>query len=126
MSLLTLPKFKYLFLAAEVVFQLLQTAMPPKRGTSRNLAFLRDAFSEDDDQEALFCNSTTFSRARIEEAEPLPRRSFDERRVSAKMHTLFGVPKIRPSRYRFKSSYPYAVSVVYDLRKYTDENMVGG
>lgn len=44
---------------------------------------------------------------------------FEARQASAHLHCLLGVPIQTPSRSRYLQSYPFAVSVVYDLRNYT-------
>ena len=45
--------------------------------------------------------------------------------MSAKLHTMYGVPIDYPRRSKFNATYPYACSVVYDLRNYTEGNMWG-
>lgn len=105
----------------------MQTAAPSHKGRSLNVKLLTKLFDNRDNQEAFFCNSTIFARARrdLKDSIPVPGRSYEERQMSAKLHTLYGVPIDLPRRSRFNGSYPYACSVVYDLRNYNQDNMWG-
>lgn len=107
----------------------METAAPPHMGPSHNVKLLTDLFESRDNQEAFFCNSTIFARARrdIKDASPVAERSKDERQLSAKLHTMYGVPIDLPTRRtRFNSAYPYACSVVYDLRNYDEARNLWG
>lgn len=78
-------------------------------------------------REAFLCQSTIFDRARIPKRSPetAETKTLATRQASAKLHCLWGVPITMPKRTRFASLYPYACSVVYDMRNYTDENFWG-
>jgi hypothetical protein len=101
--------------------------------SSLNIKFLTntfDASSRDGklNRERYLCRSQTYSRARRpnwtgSSYDRFTSKSF--RQSSAKLHCYYGVPIISPSRSRFQDSYPYACSVVYDLRNYTDGTMWG-
>lgn len=107
----------------------MQAAAPPHKGPSLNVRLLTELFENRDNQEAFFCNSTIFARARrdVKDSVPTPERSKDERQLSAKLHTMYGVPIDLPARRtRFNSAYPYACSVVYDLRNYNEETNLWG
>ena len=60
-----------------------------------------------------------------EETTPPPTLCYEERQMSAKLHTMYGVPIEFPKRRKFKPIYPYACSIVYDLRNYTQANKWG-
>lgn len=59
------------------------------------------------------------------EASSPPLLCHEERQMSAKLHTMYGVPIELPKRRKFKPVYPYACSVLYDLRNYTEANKWG-
>ena len=65
---------------------------------------LSTLFERTKNQEAFFCNSTVFSRAKVIDGPPAA-RTFEERQASAKLHTMYGVPIASPSRSRYKSTY---------------------
>jgi hypothetical protein len=91
---------------------------------SKNVALLTKLFNDRTNQEAFFCQSTLWSRARVGAGAP-PTTSFGDRQASAHLHCLYGVPIVLPRRTVFSSSYPYACSIVYDLRNYTEDNLWG-
>jgi hypothetical protein len=91
---------------------------------SRTIRLLATFFDDKHNKEAFLCQSRTFARAKIGN-DPVAMASAADRQASAKLHCYFGVPIHSPSRTKFKSSYPYAVSMVYDLRNYTEETMWG-
>jgi hypothetical protein len=107
----------------------MQTATPKHNGESLNVKLLTDLFEDKSNQEAFFMHSTIFGRARRDSlassAPPTPFLSSEERQMSAKLHTLYGVPIDLPRRSRFHCVYPFACSVVYDLRNYTERNFWG-
>ncbi|KUJ23253.1 uncharacterized protein LY89DRAFT_728021 [Mollisia scopiformis] len=77
-----------------------------------------------DNIEAFLCQSSTFFRARHIE-NTLPNLTLEERQASAKLHVFYGVPLFLPRTRKWHTTYPYAVSVVYDLRNYTEETKWG-
>jgi len=91
---------------------------------SLNIELLTDLFEDKLNQEAFLCQSTIFGRAKVFDG-PLLTTSFKDRQMSAKMHCLYGVPIESPRRTRYALSYPYACSMVYDLRNYTDHALWG-
>ncbi|TVY73276.1 hypothetical protein LSUE1_G009103 [Lachnellula suecica] len=116
--------------------ELMSTA---KSGTeSLNIGMLSKYFASRRNQEAFLCRSSLFRRAVKTSQEsgleldppstPIhvhPPTSPSEAQLSAKLHCLHGVYIASPSRTHYKDVYPYAVSVVYDLRNYTDGNFWG-
>ena len=100
------------------------------------MAILRQWFDEKRDKEkrdnieAFLCQSTTFARSRIRSEEE---RSggvstavgFESRQASAKLHVHYGTPIFCPRRTKYNQAYPYAISMVYDLRNYTEETLWG-
>jgi hypothetical protein len=107
---------------AQAVTDLLQNSCT--KGPSRNVEFLTEQFDSKKNQEAFLCQSITFARAKILD-RILVETPYKDRQMSAKMHCLFGVPIESPKRTRFSSPYPYAASMVYDLRNYTDHTLWG-
>ncbi|KAG0651365.1 hypothetical protein D0Z07_1591 [Hyphodiscus hymeniophilus] len=111
----------------------MQTALPSSRGLSKNIVILSELFAgrfERDNKEAFFQHSTIFGRARrdrlpLASSGPVDFLSPEERQMSAKLHTLYGVPVEFPRRSLANAVYPYACSVVYDLRNYTAGNLWG-
>ncbi|KAI1482615.1 hypothetical protein F4774DRAFT_370178 [Daldinia eschscholtzii] len=99
--------------------------------TSRNAELLRSIFKDETTQSAFLCRSTIFGRARRECTcldNPVSSEQTD-RQKSAHLHCLFGVPILyaRPESHetRDRKLNPYACSVVYDLRQYTDNTKWG-
>jgi hypothetical protein len=66
-----------------------------------------------------------YTRARYGDNKIAPKPFSElERQASAKLHCYYGVPvNVNPSRYR--NPYAYAMSMVYDLRNYTDQTLWG-
>jgi hypothetical protein len=91
---------------------------------SKTVARLTELFGDRSNKEAFFCQSTLWTRAKIG-ARPSPATSFEDRQASAHLHCLYGVPVLRPPRSHFSLPYPYACSMVYDLRNYTQRNFWG-
>jgi hypothetical protein len=93
------------------------------------MAVMREWFDDKRDREkrdnieAFLCQSITFSRSRLTTALPAP--SFADRQASAKLHVQYGTPIFYPRRGRYAQVYPYAVSMVYDLRNYKEESLWG-
>ncbi|RFU35017.1 hypothetical protein B7463_g1330, partial [Scytalidium lignicola] len=112
-------KLPHLEWVADVVTSLLETASS-KADASLNLSLVADLFSEQVNKDGFLSRSTLFERARGRGA--IPEVSKDMRQASAKLHVLYGVPILRPDGRvtRQSKSYPYAASIVYDLRNYTD------
>lgn len=110
---------------------------------SSNLRFLAEYFSSSTPHNLLhfLCRSSTWDRARQPGTHPSvtssTSSSFAVRQASAKLHVLYGKPLLKPFKgFRQPGSrvdytpdhndpYPYAVSMVYDLRNYTEETMWG-
>jgi hypothetical protein len=105
---------------------LLQIASPKD---SKNMAVMREWFDDKRDKEkrdnieAFLCQSVTFFRSRLTTALPAP--SFASRQASAKLHVQYGTPIFYPRRGKYAQVYPYAVSMVYDLRNYKEESLWG-
>jgi len=105
---------------------LLQIASPKN---SKNMAVMLEWFDDKRDKEkrdnieAFLCQSVTFSRSRLTTALPAP--SFASRQASAKLHVQYGTPIFYPRRGKYAQVYPYAVSMVYDLRNYKEESLWG-
>jgi len=91
---------------------------------SKTVALLAELFDDRSNKEAFFCQSRLWSRAKIGGKNP-PAASSEDRQASARLHCLYGVPIVQPPRNRFSLPYPYACSIVYDLRNYTLENFWG-
>ena len=114
------------------VQSLLQTANPYVQGpASSNFRFLDEAFGTEnnrrqkrDNLEAFLCQSATFTRSRIP-CESHPLNSPRDRRLSAKLHVMYGVPIDICRRGTYRSSYGFAASMVYDLRNYTTASFWG-
>ncbi|KAL2068986.1 hypothetical protein VTL71DRAFT_15324 [Oculimacula yallundae] len=80
--------------------------------------------------EALMSQSVTYNRALISNADRdpeinTPLQPLSVRQASAKLHVLYGKPFLLPRRAKYTKLYPYAVSMVYDLRNYTEETLWG-
>jgi len=94
---------------------------------SRTSAFLTGHFSISSNREAFLCQSNIFRRARRDAVHlhhPRSTRcnsaeSYNDRQASAKIHCLYGVPVNCISSPREVLTHPYACSVVYDLRNFT-------
>ena len=54
-----------------------------------------------------------------------PPRSLEEREASAKLHVHLGAPVISLSKSTHARIYPFAASVVYDLRNFTSQTLWG-
>jgi hypothetical protein len=98
------------------------------------MAILRQWFDEKRDKEkrdnieAFLCQSTTFARSRIrtvEEGAGSTAVDFESRQASAKLHVHYGTPIFCPRRTKYSQAYSYAISMVYDLRNYTEETLWG-
>ena len=110
----------------DTVTSYLQTASPRR---SLNVFYLTHLFSEDESEnrDLFLCNSTTFNRARTSAqcamvSNNVSELTFAQRQASAKLHTLLGNPISSFGRTRSCRTYPYACSLVYDLRNYTVAN----
>lgn len=69
--------------------------------------------------------STIYNRALLAKGNNPDITIFSERQASAKIHCLYGVPILLPKRTQCARVYPYATSVVYDIRNYKDDNFWG-
>lgn len=96
------------------------TTHPP----SRNAALLSKLFSEQRNREAFLCRSFLFERARglVHRFQEPPR---PEHQMSARLHSLYGMPVLKCGRTRASRMYPFACSKVYDLRQYTADTRWG-
>lgn len=98
---------------------------------SRNVAFLAELFRRPTNIDSLLCSSSLYERARHDSGTLSATTVCDapatkvEHRLSAKLHSLYGVPVEYLKRTRCKPAYPYAASKVYDLRQYTDQTFWG-
>jgi hypothetical protein len=123
MQLLTSLQVPHLKFMVDFVTTMMRAA---HRGAdSKNVRILTDFFDERSNKEAFFCQSITYARSKIRQDEPLNMASFEDRQASAKLHTYFGVPIRSLCRTKYKLSYPYAVSMVYDMRNYTNGTLWG-
>lgn len=121
-------KLSKLQLVSNFLIQACYTSSPT---SSRNIKYMKSWFDDKsrqpilrDNIEAFLCQSTTFFRARHQD-NTLGRVSFFDRQASAKLHCFYGVPIFLPRTRRWDNIYPYAVSVVYDLRNYTEGSKWG-
>jgi hypothetical protein len=109
---------------ANFITKLLQNASSKD---SKNMAVMRGWFDDKRDKEkrdnieAFLCQSTTFARSKGH-SSPI---SFANRQASAKLHVQYGTPIACPRRSKYNQAYPYAVSMVYDLRNYKTETFWG-
>ncbi|KAH8811386.1 hypothetical protein F5884DRAFT_749771 [Xylogone sp. PMI_703] len=111
-------KLPHLEWVADVVSSLLETASP-KSDASLNISLLVDIFSKQVNKDGFLTQSTLFERARGRINSDVTK---DMHQASAKLHVLCGVPILRPDGGRVtrqNKAYPYAASIVYDLRNYT-------
>ncbi|KAH8654426.1 hypothetical protein BGZ60DRAFT_532799 [Tricladium varicosporioides] len=111
---------------ANAITNICRTANP-NYALSLSTKFLADAIPGSSTQgvsnkEAFLCRSITYIRAARH--NKIPETTFAQRQLSAKLHCYHGVPsEVEPLG--FKRVYPYAVSMVYDLRNYNDFTMWG-
>lgn len=87
---------------------------------SLNLSLLADLFSVQANKDGFLSQSTLFQRVRGRGATSEMSKAM--RQASAKLHVHYGVPILHPDGVRVtrqSKAYPYAVSIVYDLRNYT-------
>ncbi|PBP23681.1 F-box [Diplocarpon rosae] len=122
-------KAEDILFVTERTTSLLRTAQPD----GQNFAFLRTYFTPPStDQklrnlDAFVSLSSTFTRAlkppHSWKQHPSP--SSDIRQASAKLHVLYGKALLEPASPKYHLPYPYAVSMVYDLRNFTEETLWG-
>ncbi|KAK5657733.1 hypothetical protein OQA88_2806 [Cercophora sp. LCS_1] len=94
--------------------------------SSLNTALLTDLFSHESNRTAFLQRSFLFERARgVTTRFKEPEEPIEVHQMSAKLHSLYGMPVLKRGRTRSSSMYPFACSKVYDLREYTDETMWG-
>jgi len=94
---------------------------------SRTSAFLSSHMSNSLNRDVFLCQSDIFRRARCDavhlhqprNTRSISAESYTDRQASAKIHCLYGVPVNSISRPREMLTHPYACSVVYDLRNFT-------
>ena len=90
---------------------------------SRNAALLQTLFRDESNIGAFLGRSFIFERARGSSIRHL--HSNEVHQQSAKLHCLYGTPILQYGRTRSSRTYPFACSVVYDLRNYTDKTKWG-
>ncbi|MCJ1324699.1 hypothetical protein MMC10_001361 [Thelotrema lepadinum] len=111
---------------ADCIQQILSNGSPVDDETSRNLIQLRRFFDETtypSNLKTYMCNSALFDRARG--STPILRSSSSRQRLSAKLHCIHGSTIKSTELASGEDVYPYAASVVYDLRNYTPETLWG-
>ncbi|KAI6713175.1 F-box domain-containing protein [Diplocarpon mali] len=122
-------KAEDILFVTERTSSLLRTAQPD----GQNYAFLRTYFTPPStDQKLLNLNafaslSTTFHRA-LKQPQSWKQQTpppLETRQASAKLHVLYGKALLEPAHPKYQLLYPYAVSMVYDLRNYTEETLWG-
>ncbi|PVH88883.1 hypothetical protein DL98DRAFT_445923 [Cadophora sp. DSE1049] len=124
-------KATHLPFIADFTTTLLRTASGAP--SSSNITLLKSHISSSrpstTNLEAFLSQSVTYNRASLSphaathSHPPLPDLSL--RQASAKLHVLYGKPILLPRRTHFNTPYPYAVSMVYDLRNYTEATLWG-
>ena len=92
---------------------------------SRNASLLTTFFRDDSNREAFLSRSFLFERARGCANCCFHTRPLEDHQLSAKLHSLFGMPLLKHGRTRSSSMYPFACSKVYDLREYTHASRWG-
>jgi hypothetical protein len=108
---------------AETALSLVATASTDKFGVSYNQQVLANLFeSITQNRDAFMSRSSLYTRAGTMNQKP----ASDEegRQLSAKLQCLFGITSTTGGR-RSLQTHPYARSIVYDLRNYTDKNEWG-
>jgi hypothetical protein len=81
--------------------------------------------NNNNNKEAFLSHSNIYQRALLPKPTPPCLITPTQRQAAAKLHCLYGVPMLLPKRTHFAPIYPYACSVVYDMRNYTDDNFWG-
>lgn len=101
---------------------LLVTANPESH-ESLNVDLLNSHFKTARNTDVFLSSSTLFSRASDSDSPvSLPQPS---RKLSAKLHSLYGTSIDHLGRRCSSATFPYARSIVYDIRGYTDNNLWG-
>ncbi|KAF1922598.1 uncharacterized protein M421DRAFT_104945 [Didymella exigua CBS 183.55] len=107
----------------KTVLSLVATASTDKLGVSNNQQLLSNLFeSITQNRDAFMSRSSLYARAGTVHQKPA--KDEEGRQLSAKLQCLFGITSTTSGR-RSLQTHPYARSMVYDLRKYTDENEWG-
>ncbi|KAL6710299.1 hypothetical protein ACN47E_009245 [Coniothyrium glycines] len=108
---------------ASTVESLIATGSTDEFGESYNQQLIGQLFQHiSQNHDAFMCRSSLYGRC----GKPNQKQAEDEedRQMSAKLHSLFGIPSNNLGR-RILSTHPWARSRVYDLRNYTDETRWG-
>lgn len=107
----------------KTALSLVATASTDKLGVSCNQQVLAHLFeSITQNRDAFMSRSSLYARAGS--ATQKPAKDEEGRQLSAKLQCLFGITSTTGGR-RSLQVHPYARSVVYDLRNYTDQNEWG-
>lgn len=106
---------------------MLQTSAKPahsdRNPKPRNVVILLNAFNSQINIDTLLCRSTLFARA-WPDLQTAIANDPETRRLSAKLHVLYGVP-IKSAGSHRRPTHTFARANVYDLRNYTDESFWG-
>jgi hypothetical protein len=97
---------------------------------SRNLKLLARYFRDDTNRNVFLFSSdlygyTLSGEKRAGTDDQRAAATYEERQLSAKLHTYYGTSSEVLGRTRSKAAHPYARSKVYDLRNYNDQNYWG-
>lgn len=107
----------------KTVLSLVDTASTDNLGVSYNQQVLSNLFeSITQNRDAFMSRSSLYSRAGTMNQKPA--KDKEGRQLSAKLQCLFGITSTTGGR-RSLQTHPYARSIVYDLRNYTDKNEWG-
>lgn len=108
---------------ARTALSLVATASTDKLGMSLNQQMLSNLLeSITQNRDAFMSRSSLYTRAGTLNQKPADDE--EERQLSAKLQCLFGITSTMGGR-RSLQTHPYARSIVYDLRNYTDKNEWG-
>ncbi|KAF1945130.1 hypothetical protein EJ02DRAFT_477172 [Clathrospora elynae] len=108
---------------ASTVDSLIATGSTDEFGNSRNQQLVAQLFQHiTQNHDAFMCRSSLFERAGKPTQKPA--NDYESRQLSAKLHSLFGIPSSNVGR-RVLSTHPYARSRIYDLRNYSDNTKWG-
>ncbi|KAI9746333.1 MAG: hypothetical protein M1818_000045 [Claussenomyces sp. TS43310] len=115
-------KIRCMTFVANIITDYLRTASPQQ--SSKTVGLLTSLCRSETNRDIFFCSSAIFERAR--KSQPTESTlTQEQRRLSAKLHCLYGVPIQNFGVTRSTRTYPYACSKVYDLRNYTTNTMWG-
>jgi hypothetical protein len=108
--------------ACETALHLLHTANPDHE-SSLNTKLLTSLFHSKQNSDVFLFSSGLYADAGGVNQFPAPTEN--GRQLSAKLHASYGTQKEALGRTRSRAAHPFARSKVYDLRRYTDENLWG-